>query len=166
MGVNIFGIYLEDDSKNSVNGVVRKNETSDNENYSPYDDLAFIMYVDNAIADIIRKLEAKKQSAIIGKYIQYNTIAISYVRWCDNLQILDERFEYARKLKVACDVLGAGGRVIGGWQLQKRVAAAAEQYERATRRRDAIAIARAHLASVVNLDTILEMNGVSFIERN
>lgn len=66
MGVNIFGIYLEDDTKNST--VARKNEV-DNDNYSPYDDLAFIMYVDNAIADIIRKLEAKKQSAIIGTYI-------------------------------------------------------------------------------------------------
>lgn len=33
---------------------------------SPYDDLAFEMYVDQEVASIIRTMEVKKQQAVIG----------------------------------------------------------------------------------------------------
>jgi heme-binding NEAT domain protein len=36
---------------------------------SPYDDLAFEMYVDPEVARIIRNMEAKKQQAVICKFI-------------------------------------------------------------------------------------------------
>jgi hypothetical protein len=37
---------------------------------SPYDDLAFEMYVDQEAARIIRNMEAKKQQAVICKFVQ------------------------------------------------------------------------------------------------
>jgi hypothetical protein len=36
---------------------------------SPYDDLAFEMYVDQEVARIIRNMEAKKQQAVICKFM-------------------------------------------------------------------------------------------------
>lgn len=36
---------------------------------SPYDDLAFEMYVDQEVANIIRTMEAKKQEAVICKSV-------------------------------------------------------------------------------------------------
>jgi hypothetical protein len=36
---------------------------------SPYDDLAFEMYVDQEVARIIRNMEAKKQEAVICKSV-------------------------------------------------------------------------------------------------
>lgn len=38
---------------------------------SPYDDLAFEMYVDQEVARIIRTMEAKKQEAVICKSVTY-----------------------------------------------------------------------------------------------
>lgn len=35
---------------------------------SPYDDLAFEMYVDTEVADIIRQMEIKKHQAVKSKY--------------------------------------------------------------------------------------------------
>lgn len=37
------------------------------EYFSPYDDLAFVMYVDTDIANIIRNMEVKKHLAVISK---------------------------------------------------------------------------------------------------
>ena len=39
---------------------------SSNEEISPMDDLAFDMYVDGEVAQILRKLEQKKRDAING----------------------------------------------------------------------------------------------------
>lgn len=38
--------------------------------YSPYDDLAFIMYVDNDIADLVRSLDEKKKNAVQGNLVK------------------------------------------------------------------------------------------------
>lgn len=40
---------------------------NDPEYISPYDDLAFEMYVDNDVAKIIREMEYKKHQAVISK---------------------------------------------------------------------------------------------------
>jgi len=34
--------------------------------FSPYDDLAFTMYVDNEVQILIRKMDLKKQEAVLG----------------------------------------------------------------------------------------------------
>lgn len=41
---------------------------NDPEYTSPYDDLAFDMYVDTEVAKIIRDMEIKKHTAVISKY--------------------------------------------------------------------------------------------------
>ncbi|XP_075985433.1 centrosomal protein of 104 kDa [Anticarsia gemmatalis] len=84
--------------------------------YSPYDDLAFIMYVDNDIADLVRNLDEKKKNAV-----------------------QEERFEYARRLKSAGSALASAGIRIGRWRLRKRTAAARDDFELARRMRDRIA---------------------------
>lgn len=65
MAVNVLGVEVEEADKESP--VAAKEFT-----YSPYDDLAFVMYVDNEIADLVRSLDEKKKTAVRGKL--YNTI--------------------------------------------------------------------------------------------
>ncbi|XP_047520581.1 centrosomal protein of 104 kDa [Pieris napi] len=109
MAVNVLGDEVEDEERTVAENI--KNEIS----FSPYDDLAFIMYVDNEIADLVRSLDEKKR------------IAVS-----------EERFEYARRLKSAGSALAAAGIRIGRWRLRKRTAAARDDFELARRMRDRI----------------------------
>lgn len=60
MAVNVLGEEVEDASKSTA---VTKAEVF----FSPYDDLAFVMYVDNEIADLVRNLDRKKKAAVAGK---------------------------------------------------------------------------------------------------
>lgn len=62
MAVNVLGDEIEDEAKCSP--IVLKNEPC----YSPYDDLAFVMYVDNEIADLVRNLDEKKKAAVAGEF--------------------------------------------------------------------------------------------------
>ncbi|XP_064075101.1 centrosomal protein of 104 kDa isoform X1 [Vanessa tameamea] len=109
MAVNVLGDEIEDSNKSPT---VKKAEVC----FSPYDDLAFVMYVDNEIADLVRSLDRKKKSAVA-----------------------EERFEYARRLKSAGSALAAAGIRIGRWRLRKRTAAARDDFELARRMRDRIA---------------------------
>ncbi|CAK1543363.1 unnamed protein product [Leptosia nina] len=111
MAVNVLGDEVEDDEKTAAVENM-KAEVS----FSPYDDLAFIMYVDNEIADLVRNLDEKKRIAVT-----------------------EERFEYARRLKSAGSALAAAGIRIGRWRLRKRTAAARDDFELARRMRDRIA---------------------------
>lgn len=61
MAVNVLGDEVDDEEKTANTNP--KTEV----NFSPYDDLAFIMYVDNDIADLVRNLDRKKRSAVTGK---------------------------------------------------------------------------------------------------
>ncbi|VVD00025.1 unnamed protein product [Leptidea sinapis] len=108
MAVNVLGDEMEDEAKTII---ITKAEVS----FSPYDDLAFIMYVDNDIADLVRILDEKKKTAVS-----------------------EERFEYARRLKSAGSALAAAGIRIGRWRLRKRTAAARDDFELARRMRDRI----------------------------
>lgn len=60
MAVNVLGEEVEDASKSTA---ATKAEVF----FSPYDDLAFVMYVDNEIADLVRNLDRKKKAAVAGK---------------------------------------------------------------------------------------------------
>ncbi|CAG4939723.1 unnamed protein product [Colias eurytheme] len=111
MAVNVLGDEVEEENK-AENSPAAKAEIS----FSPYDDLAFIMYVDNEIADLVRNLDDKKRIAVA-----------------------EERFEYARRLKSAGSALAAAGIRIGRWRLRKRTAAARDDFELARRMRDRIA---------------------------
>ena len=59
MAVNVLGDEIEDVNKatNTKKAEIR---------FSPYDDLAFVMYVDNEIADLVRTLDQKKKAAVAG----------------------------------------------------------------------------------------------------
>lgn len=62
MAVNVLGEEVEEPSdKQSPTG------TTAEQTYSPYDDLAFVMYVDNDIADLVRSFDEKKKLAVAGK---------------------------------------------------------------------------------------------------
>lgn len=61
MAVNVLGAEVEETDK--ISPVAAKELT-----YSPYDDLAFVMYVDNEIAGLVRSLDEKKRTAVRGKY--------------------------------------------------------------------------------------------------
>lgn len=108
MAVNVLGEEAEETESTPT--------TSKEPTYSPYDDLAFIMYVDNDIADLVRSLDEKKKNAV-----------------------QEERFEYARRLKSAGAALASAGIRIGRWRLRKRTAAARDDFELARRMRDRIA---------------------------
>lgn len=60
MAVNVLGDEIEDVTKSPP---VKKAEVC----FSPYDDLAFVMYVDNEIADLVRMLDRKKKTAVAGE---------------------------------------------------------------------------------------------------
>lgn len=66
MAVNVLGEEVEETSINKPSPTTPKCSEPD---YSPYDDLAFVMYVDNEIAELVRKLDERKKAAVNRKYI-------------------------------------------------------------------------------------------------
>ncbi|XP_060807331.1 centrosomal protein of 104 kDa [Amyelois transitella] len=129
MAVNVLGEEIDDAEKSPP---ASKNEPA----YSPYDDLAFVMYVDNEIADMVRSLDEKKKTAVA-----------------------EERFEYARRLKSAGSALAAAGIRIGRWRLRKRTAAARDDFELARRMRDRIADALCGVKDDPQLCRLFEEEG-------
>ncbi|XP_021918251.1 centrosomal protein of 104 kDa isoform X2 [Zootermopsis nevadensis] len=103
---------------------------------SPYDDLAFEMYVDQEVARIIRTMEAKKQQAVI----------------C-------ERFEFARKLKLAMEDLRNAGEKLSKYELEKRHAIQLEDYERAKLKKAQMDEYRHTVYRFLEVDDLLEING-------
>ncbi|KAJ9597964.1 hypothetical protein L9F63_011165, partial [Diploptera punctata] len=103
---------------------------------SPYDDLAFEMYVDQEVAKIIRAMEAKKQEAVI----------------C-------ERFEFARKLKLAMEDLRSAGEKLSKYELEKRHAIQLEDYERAKQKKAQMDEYRHTVYRFLEVDDLLEING-------
>ncbi|XP_063542566.1 centrosomal protein of 104 kDa [Cydia strobilella] len=128
MAVNVLGEEVEDLEKSPVSN----KELC----YSPYDDLAFVMYVDTEIADLVRSLDEKKRVAVC-----------------------EERFEYARRLKSAGAALAAAGIRVGRWRLRKRTAAARDDFELARRMRDRIADALAGIKDDPALMRLFEEEG-------
>jgi len=70
VAINIFGEKLDDDdemTKSASQITFEETNERDKSLISPYDDLAFTMYVDTDVQDIIRKMDLKKQEAVLGK---------------------------------------------------------------------------------------------------
>ncbi|XP_068625323.1 centrosomal protein of 104 kDa [Battus philenor] len=130
MAVNVLGVEVDDAGQ--ATPPIPKSEPT----YSPYDDLAFVMYVDNEIADLVRVLDEKKKNAVS-----------------------EERFEYARRLKSAAAALAAAGIRIGRWRLRKRTAAARDDFELARRMRDRIADALTGVKEDPQLCRLFEEDG-------
>lgn len=68
MAVNVLGEEVEEVEKTSP--VATKSEPI----YSPYDDLAFVMYVDTEIADLVRDLDERKRKAVSGTILVFGII--------------------------------------------------------------------------------------------
>ncbi|XP_015118491.1 centrosomal protein of 104 kDa isoform X2 [Diachasma alloeum] len=103
---------------------------------SPYDDLAFEMYVDREVAKIIRQMEAKKLQAAE-----------------------EERFEYASKLKVAMEILRKAGERLGKYELEKKYAIALEDYDKAKAKKAQAQQYRQQVYQSLEVEDLLELNG-------
>ncbi|XP_034949351.1 centrosomal protein of 104 kDa isoform X2 [Chelonus insularis] len=103
---------------------------------SPYDDLAFEMYVDREVAKIIRQMEAKKLQAAE-----------------------EERFEYASKLKVAMEILRKAGERLGKYELEKKYAIALEDYDKAKAKKAQAQQYRQEVYESLEVEDLLELNG-------
>ncbi|KAF5298712.1 hypothetical protein FQA39_LY11722 [Lamprigera yunnana] len=141
IAINVLGNDV-DSRKNSI----VENETTtdklnalinDPEYLSPYDDLAFEMYVDIDVANIIREMELKKHLAVLG-----------------------ERFEYARKLKQTVEKLRVAGERLGKYDLEKRHAIEMEDYEKAKYKKIQIEEFRLETYKNLCIEQLLETNGV------
>lgn len=146
VAVNVLGeeipeLDAEGDELNN-NGHYYSNQTSDstmisNPQYvSPYDDLAFEMYVDKDVARIMRVMEAKKHQAVI-----------------------EERFEYASKLKMALEDLREAGETLGKFEQEKRQAINMEDYDKAKAKKLQIDQYRDQVYTVLRVDQLLELDG-------
>ncbi|XP_029665508.1 centrosomal protein of 104 kDa isoform X4 [Formica exsecta] len=108
---------------------------------SPYDDLAFEMYVDREVAKIIRQMEAKKL-----------------------LAVEEERFEYASKLKVAMENLRKAGERLGKYELEKKYAIALEDYDKAKAKKAQAQQYRQQVYQSLEIYNLLEVHGP--VEKN
>lgn len=103
---------------------------------SPLDDLAFDMYQDPEIAQIIRKLERKKQEAV-----------------------LQERYDYAKKLKHAIQELQKVGEKLGKYEVEKRQAIENEDYDKAKLKKVQMDEYRLQIYKDIDVQDLLELSG-------
>lgn len=74
---------------------------------------------------------------------------------------LDERFEYARKLKHAMLTLRTAGEKIGKYELEKKHAIELEDYEKAHHKKEQLEQFRNEIFQELDVENLLEVNGVS-----
>ncbi|XP_029648707.2 centrosomal protein of 104 kDa-like [Octopus sinensis] len=101
---------------------------------SPLDDLAFDMYQDPGVAQLIRKLEKKKQEAV-----------------------LQERYEFAKRIKIGIEKLQKSGEKLGKLEVEKRQAVENEDYDKAQMKKIQIFELRLQLYEEVKIKTLLEL---------
>jgi len=105
IAINVIGDDLNkintDDENSNIMGSTQKPDY-----ISPLDDLAFDMYQDTEVAQIIRKLEKKKQESV-----------------------LEEKYDYAKRLKQAIAELHKVGMRLGKFEVEKRQAVENEDYD-------------------------------------
>lgn len=117
---------------NPMPGMVRRRP----DYISPLDDLTFDMYQDPEVAQIIRKLEAKKQEAVS-----------------------QERYEFAKKLKIAITDLFKVGETLGKYEIEKRQAISMEDYDKARRKKAQMEDFRLKMYEHLELPKLLESTG-------
>lgn len=103
---------------------------------SPLDDLAFDMYQDPEVAQIIKKLDRKKQEAV-----------------------LQERYDYAKKLKHAIQELQKVGEKLGKYEVEKRQAVENEDYDKAKLKKVQMDEYRLQIYKDLNVQDLLEASG-------
>ncbi|CAD7086006.1 unnamed protein product [Hermetia illucens] len=141
IAINVLGEIIEKPEEGSESastaGAAPLSDSNENALASICDDLLFSMYVEESIADIIREMERKK-----GKAVN------------------DERFEYARKLKLCMTALRNAGERLGRYSLAKRQAVQQEDFTTAKLRKEQIEMYRDSVLKHLETDKLLEKNGV------
>ncbi|XP_053546383.1 LOW QUALITY PROTEIN: centrosomal protein of 104 kDa [Bombina bombina] len=101
---------------------------------SPLDDLAFDMYQDPEVAQIIRKLDEKKQEAV-----------------------RHEQYDYAKKLKQAIADLQKVGERLGRYEVEKRCAVEKEDYDLAKQKKQQMEEYRQKVYQQLELHDLLDI---------
>ncbi|XP_014401676.1 PREDICTED: centrosomal protein of 104 kDa [Myotis brandtii] len=104
---------------------------------SPLDDLAFDMYQDPEVAQIIRKLDERKREAV-----------------------QQERYDYAKKLKQAIADLQKVGERLGRYEVEKRCAVEKEDYDLAKHKKRQMEQYRAQVYAQLELHSLVDMEPV------
>lgn len=99
-------------------------------------DLSYCMYVEESIVELVRKIEHLKKKAV-----------------------QDERFEYARKLKLCMNALRSAGERLGRYALAKRMSVLKEDFTAARLRKEQIEIYRKSVFDSLEIEKLLEENG-------
>ncbi|XP_055642781.1 centrosomal protein of 104 kDa isoform X2 [Toxorhynchites rutilus septentrionalis] len=97
------------------------------------DDLSYSMYVEESICNVVRRMEVLKLQAV-----------------------QDERFEYARKLKLCMGALRTAGERLGRYALAKRQAVQQEDFTTARLRKEQIEMYRKAVFDQLKVDTLLK----------
>ncbi|KAM9685665.1 centrosomal protein of 104 kDa isoform 5-T6 [Trichechus inunguis] len=100
---------------------------------SPLDDLAFDMYQDPEVAQIIRKLDERKHDAV-----------------------QKERYDYAKKLKQAIADLQKVGERLGRYEVEKRCAVEKEDYDLAKEKKQQMEQYRAKVYQQLELHNLMD----------
>jgi len=100
---------------------------------SPLDDLAFDMYQDPEVAQIIRKLDERKREAV-----------------------QKERYDYAKKLKQAIADLQKVGERLGRYEVEKRCAVEKEDYDLAKEKKQQMERFRSQVYEQLQLRSLVD----------
>ncbi|XP_065593974.1 centrosomal protein of 104 kDa [Cyrtonyx montezumae] len=100
---------------------------------SPLDDLAFDMYQDPEVAQVIRRLDEKKHEAV-----------------------RQERYDYAKKLKQAIADLQKVGERLGRYEVEKRCAVEKEDYDLAKKKKQQMEAYRLKVYQQLQLHNLLD----------
>lgn len=101
------------------------------------DDLSYCMYVEESIVEIVKKLEKLKQKAVE-----------------------DERFEYARKLKLCMNCLRTAGERLGRYALSKRLSVLKEDFNTARLRKEQMELYKKVIFEKLEIEKLLEPQGL------
>ncbi|XP_040166236.1 centrosomal protein of 104 kDa isoform X1 [Anopheles arabiensis] len=116
-----------------LNAVPANIDTLNSSLASACDDLSYSMYVEESICEVVRKMELLKVQAV-----------------------KDERFEYARKLKLCMGALRTAGERLGRYALAKRQAVQAEDFTTARLRKEQIEMYRKAVFDQLRVELLLQ----------
>lgn len=101
------------------------------------DDLSYCMYVEESIVELVKKLEQLKLKAVA-----------------------DERFEYARKLKLCMNCLRTAGERLGRYALSKRLSVLKEDFNTARLRKEQMELYKKVIFEKLEIEKLLEIRGL------
>lgn len=101
------------------------------------DDLSYCMYVEESIVELVKKLEQLKRRAVE-----------------------DERFEYARKLKLCMNCLRTAGERLGRYALSKRLSVQKEDFCQARLRKEQMEMYKKVVFEKLEIEKLLETRGL------